>query len=77
MTAAKTAAPSTYQSGFCSVRAHERCRGQYAGCDCTCGCHSAPTPAVLGEIAAALTEIAIAAAVERHCPTCTCGDAEG
>lgn len=42
MTATKTAAPVEYRSGFCGVAAHERCRGAYAGVDCTCSCHTTP-----------------------------------
>lgn len=32
-------ARSTYRSGWCSTDSHDRCRGQYAGADCTCTCH--------------------------------------
>ena len=72
-----TAAP--YRSGFCDSGRHDRCRGAYgttsapAVCDCPCG-HGTrqPEPEVLGEIAAA-PDLATAAAVERHCDTCTCG----
>lgn len=64
MTAAKTAATSTYMSGFCGARAHERCRRDYRTAICTCPCHDEP-PKLLGEIAAALTEIGTAAADEQ------------
>lgn len=75
MTAARTA-PAPYVSGLCAARRHDRCRGDYRTAVCSCSCHQEaqePPPEVLGEIAAALTEIAIAAAVERHCPACSCG----
>jgi hypothetical protein len=45
MTATKAApAPSTYRSGWCSSGYHDRCRGTYAGVDCTCQHHEQPEP---------------------------------
>jgi hypothetical protein len=45
MTATKTAPVSAgYQSGFCGSRRHDRCRGGYAGVECTCTCHTEPEP---------------------------------
>lgn len=31
--------PGRYISGHCGIRAHDRCRGSYAGADCVCPCH--------------------------------------
>lgn len=58
-----TAAPA-YVSGHCSVGAHDRCRGAYAGTTCGCPHHTAPPPEPEPEPVPVL--------VVRHCVTCTC-----
>lgn len=73
MTAAKTAPPSTYVSGFCGVGRHEHCWGNYRTAQCTCTCHQPPAepePEPPSELAAAPAP----APAPRHCPTCACED---
>lgn len=66
-------APSTYRSGHCSAGFHDRCRGTYAGVQCTCPHHSEPVPEPEPEVleqppgpAARLTRAAIALDVDHQ-----------
>ena len=36
-----------YVSGWCEGTAHERCKGRYAGADCSCACHRQPASTLL------------------------------
>lgn len=60
----RQAAPPRYISGHCGIYAHDRCRGVYAGADCSCSCHQLldvpepePAPRICGECGRPLEEV--------------------
>jgi hypothetical protein len=70
MTVAKPA--TEYVSGFCGVRAHDRCRGTYAGCACHCECHQEPEPEpVLPPHCAGVASVGYAGKLAQA--VCSCG----